>query len=173
MTEPRNPLSQALDVVVYAPLGLAITVLEDFGELAEKGRARVQQRTTAARFIGQFAVAEGRRRLGLDGSVATRPGPSTAAATNGAPASDDGPADAADPAAAVASPNGAGSPPGGGTAARSDHLAIPGYDSLSASQVVQRLPSLSSAELAAVADYETATRGRRTILSRIAQLQQG
>jgi hypothetical protein len=55
--------------------------------------------------------------------------------------------------------------------ASSDHLAIPGYDSLSASQVVQRLDGLSNDELEAVRAYESATRGRRTILSKIAQLQ--
>ena len=53
----------------------------------------------------------------------------------------------------------------------SGDLAIPGYDSLSASQVVQRLASLSAAELQAVGAYEASTRGRRTILARVAQLQ--
>lgn len=51
-----------------------------------------------------------------------------------------------------------------------EHLAIPGYDSLSALQVVQRLPGLSPEELAAVEAYELAHRARRTILSRISQL---
>jgi hypothetical protein len=50
-------------------------------------------------------------------------------------------------------------------------LAIPGYDSLAASQVVRRLDGLTGAELASVRAYEEATRGRRTILGRIAQLQ--
>jgi hypothetical protein len=50
-------------------------------------------------------------------------------------------------------------------------LAIPGYDSLSASQVVQRLAGLSRQELDAVGVYEQANRGRRTILNRIQQLQ--
>ena len=50
-------------------------------------------------------------------------------------------------------------------------LAIPGYDSLSASQVVQRLASLGPDELDAVGRYEAAGRGRRTILARVAQLQ--
>ncbi len=50
-------------------------------------------------------------------------------------------------------------------------LAIPGYDSLSASQVVQRLDGLSSDELAAVGEYESAHRARRTVLTRVSQLQ--
>ena len=49
-------------------------------------------------------------------------------------------------------------------------LAIPGFDTLSASQVVQRLDGLSRSELVAVRAYETCTRGRRTILSRVDQL---
>ena len=49
-------------------------------------------------------------------------------------------------------------------------LAIPGFDTLSASQVVQRLDGLSRTELVAVRAYETSTRGRRTILSRVDQL---
>jgi hypothetical protein len=51
-------------------------------------------------------------------------------------------------------------------------LAIPGYDSLAASQVVPRLAGLSAEELAAVGAYETAHRARRTILTRIRQLQE-
>jgi hypothetical protein len=50
-------------------------------------------------------------------------------------------------------------------------LAIPGYDSLSASQVVQRLDGLSGDELAAVGEYESAHRARRTVLTRVSQLQ--
>ncbi len=49
-------------------------------------------------------------------------------------------------------------------------VAIPGYDTLSASQVVSLLPGLSDVERAAVRQYEAATRRRRTILSRLDQL---
>jgi hypothetical protein len=49
-------------------------------------------------------------------------------------------------------------------------LAIPDYDSLAASQVVPRLAALSTDELDAVRSYESAHRGRRTILGRVDQL---
>jgi hypothetical protein len=52
-----------------------------------------------------------------------------------------------------------------------EELAIPGYDSLSASQVVQRLAGLSPEELAAVDAYESTHRARRTVLTRVKQLQ--
>ena len=51
-----------------------------------------------------------------------------------------------------------------------ESLAIPGYDTLAASQVVQRLSSLRPDELEAIRRYELSTRGRRTILHRVAQL---
>lgn len=50
-------------------------------------------------------------------------------------------------------------------------LAIPDYDSLSASQVLPRLSSLTVPELEAVRAYEDRHRGRRTVLNRIHQLQ--
>jgi len=61
-------------------------------------------------------------------------------------------------------------PPEAGDAA---DLAIPDYDNLSASQVVPRLDGLTPAELEAVGRYERAQRHRKTILNRIAQLQDG
>ena len=49
-------------------------------------------------------------------------------------------------------------------------LAIEEYESLAASQVVARLPSLTPTELEAVRRFETDHRGRRTVLGRIDQL---
>jgi hypothetical protein len=49
-------------------------------------------------------------------------------------------------------------------------LAIPDYDELSASQVVDRLDGLAPSALDAIRSYETAHRGRATILGKIEQL---
>lgn len=74
-------------------------------------------------------------------------------------------------------PSGPSGPPapGGGPAPEpgspSEGLAIPGYDALSASQVVARLPGLTGAELEAVRAHEASNRGRRTILNRVSQLE--
>ena len=51
-------------------------------------------------------------------------------------------------------------------------LAIPDYDSLAASQVVPRLAGLTPTSSRRCAAYEAAHRARRTILGRVAQLQQ-
>ena len=55
-------------------------------------------------------------------------------------------------------------------APRTEELPIPGYDALSASQVVERLMGLAPAELETVHAYEAAHRQRRTILGKIEQL---
>ena len=59
---------------------------------------------------------------------------------------------------------------GDGHVPAASSLAIPGFDSLSASQVVQRLDGLNRQELVSVRAYESSTRGRRTILNRVDQL---
>lgn len=186
VNEDRNPLESALDVFVYGPLGLFITVTEEMPRLVEKGRERLTSQLTTARMLGQMAApqlqAEAeklvrgvRDRLspppGAPGPA--RPGP---AASGAVPVARPAPAPErpAPPAAAVTSPGGpSASPAGNGSVAHSGnstHLAIPGYDTLSAMQVVQRLAGLSPAELEAVRAYEAAHRGRKTILHRAEQL---
>jgi hypothetical protein len=60
--------------------------------------------------------------------------------------------------------------PAADTRLRADELPIEEYQSLAASQVVARLPALTSDELGEVRRYEAAHRGRRTVLGRIDQL---
>jgi hypothetical protein len=172
VTEPKSPLEQALDLVLYVPVGLAMTAREELPRLAEKGRERVTKQVTMARMIGQFAVTQGQREASKVVKQATDtlvalgviPGDSKPGAVR-APAS--GSATEWSPATG----NGSGRESSVSASPSSDGLAIPGYDSLSASQVVQRLAGLAPEELEAVRRYESATRGRRTILSKIAQLQ--
>jgi hypothetical protein len=175
VADEKTPLEQALDLFVYAPLGLALTVQEELPKLVEKGRTRVSGQVMMAKMIGQFAVQQGQReaektakkaveRLGEMGVIRVEMAAEekVPAATAASPT----PAPAPSPKAAPAprSTNGGGVPP-------VTELAIPGYDALSASQVVQRLAGLSTGELEAVARYESATRHRKTILSRVSQLQ--
>jgi hypothetical protein len=127
-----------------------------------------------ARFIGQFAVKQGRveveKRLKAYTDRPAPPPPSPAPE----------PVAVTLPVTVVAEP--AGDPSSSFAAAEprpepaadhleADDLAIPGYDALSASQVVQRLAGLSPAELEQVRRYEAAARGRKTVLTKISQLQ--
>jgi ferritin-like metal-binding protein YciE len=57
----------------------------------------------------------------------------------------------------------------GAVAAEGD-LAISGYDSLTAAEVIERLPELSQIELAKVDSYERRNQDRSTILARISSL---
>lgn len=189
MSERPSLLKALVDLAVYAPVGLALSAAEELPELIAKGRSRIEPQLGAARLVGQFVVAEGRRRVtrfaGV-GSVDT-PAPSD----GGASSEPGGRAGASAPSARAGSGGRTGRPerayrpaqpasPSAGSPARTGasvevpdvaSLGIPGYDSLSASQVVQRLAGLSPGELAAVGRYEAANRGRRTILARVSQLQ--
>ncbi|MDQ1517880.1 MAG: hypothetical protein QOE80_3710 [Actinomycetota bacterium] len=194
MSEPKSPVEQALDLFVYAPVGIALTAAEELPKLIEKGRQRVTGQIGMARMMGQFAVAQGQKEAEKVVRQATeriadmtkppappsRPPSSTTAAAS-PPAAPATPA-AATPGPAVKPAEDApavtevvattGPSTNGSSAPRPPaDLAIPGYDALSASQVVQRLAGLSPEELEQVRTYETASRGRKTILSRIAQLQ--
>jgi hypothetical protein len=162
MSKRDDPGEQLLDLLVYAPLGLLLEARDLVPRLADKGRQRMGGQVTVARMIGEMAVRQGQRRAETvlrrlrdqqadAGGGAAKAG--TAQPTNGhRPAPEPPP-----PAAAAAAPDAA-------------DLAIPGYDTLSASQVVPRLEGLTSDELDAVRAYELATRARKTVLTRIDQL---
>jgi hypothetical protein len=174
--DDRTPADQLADLLVYIPIGLFFEAPTLLPKLAEQGRVH----TRNARLFGQFAVRQGeaevRRRLagleeqttGLLRALGVLPGDDTdrgdGAGGVDAPAperaavrSDRSPAARIEPAE-----------PGPDVA----DLAIPDYDSLSASHVVTRLPGLTLDELEAVRAYEVGHRGRKTILNKIVQLQQ-
>jgi hypothetical protein len=175
--EPTTVSQRLLDVFVFAPAGLVVTAVEEFPRLVERGRERVTGRVTSARTVGSFAVTAGRSQLlkraeDLRRSRASAEGPASEAPKGADNASSsDGPVvRAASTPSRSASPestaNGEATTPDG----TSVPLAIPGFDTLSASQVVQRLDGLTADELAAVRAHESGRRGRRTILNRVEQL---
>jgi hypothetical protein len=163
--DERGLADEIADYLLYAPVGLVLSIGEELPKLVEKGRARVEQRVTVARAVGQFAVTIGRRKA----EDMWRQRNSPAAAPESAKHGPANPAPAPVPAAAAEGKSATGAKAGADAPAAST-LAIPGYDSLAASQVVQRLEGLSADELDEVRRYEEATRGRRTILGRISQL---
>ncbi len=224
MTDNKSPGDRLLELMVFGPTGLAVTLVEEFPKFVEKGRHRVEGQVHTARLVGQFAFQMGRRQLEqslghfggnaddngpdhrtpharvpedhtshagepeegvsddrardedvpnvVEASGVTMPDSRPAVNTSGASPtpSDEGegevPLTPWRPSVWLGSggPNGTGSP---------SSLAIPGYDSLSASQVVQRLEGLSSPELEEVRAHEAAHRQRRTILHRVEQLLTG
>jgi len=180
----RSPLDRAVELLVYAPLGLAVAARDELPQLIARGRKEAEGQVGMARVVGRFAVDRGQKEavkllrqagrrlagLGLVPDPARGGGPSSS--PPGA-----SPAEPAAPAATGPAPEAAGDRAAARAqgASRPDaaSLAIPGYDSLSAPHVVQRLDGLSGDELEAVRAYEAAHRARKTILGRIAQLQSG
>jgi len=178
--EAKTPLEQAVehafDLFVYAPIGILFEGGSLLPELVAKGRSQVAM----ARMMGKFAVDQAAksasdatakaqdRAAGVIGflgdSIApleTEPEPSAAA-----PASTKAPRPKTNAAKVVDAARSAAA-----SAISAASLAIPDYDGLSASQVVNRLAGLSPVELESVQLYEAAHRGRKTILSKVAQLQ--
>jgi hypothetical protein len=192
---PEQPLSERfLDLFVFLPTGLVVTVAEELPRLAERGRERLGVQVNSARAVGHFAVKAGTSELkkrseglkrsgnlpagGRTGTTPTTDRPSTTrpkTPTGGAPPrlrTIPYPPDRPASGISVDTPPPPAAPAGKVDAHVPDvaSLAIPGFDTLSASQVVQRLDGLNRTELVAARAYESSTRGRRTILSRIDQL---
>jgi hypothetical protein len=164
--DEKSAIERLVEAALFAPLGIAAMVREELPKLIERGH----QEATMAKALGQFAVNMGRTELEKRlKQVADRPAPTCPAPAQAtpapAPAAATAPEPPTPPPAPVVETN--GSPV---TVHDAQSLAIPGYDSLSASQVVERLAGLNQEELAAIGSYEAAGRGRRTILNRVAQL---
>jgi hypothetical protein len=158
-TDEPSPAPGPLDVLVFAPVGVVLTVVEDLPGLIAKGRQRVEREISNARVVGQVVVRAGQRDvvklvgrfLGHDD-----PGPSDAEADH----------DDHAPAPPSATPKPVADPVDRAVVEQ----AFAGYDTQSASQVVRRLESLTAPQLRAVHRYEASHRNRRTILNRTQQL---
>jgi len=185
VTSQTDRVRRAVELCVFAPIGVAVW-LRDLAPtfvnmFVARGRAeiekreeQVQQRFRTARGAGETALAFGvpviKERLGSNHSEQSPPPAASSASPRREPVAETRPRPAA-PVSVTTSHGGpakAGASPGTNGAAAA--LAIPGYDALSASQVVERLVGLDGTELAAVRDYEAAHRNRRTILGKIDQL---
>ena len=59
---------------MFAPVGVAVTVVEDLPELIAKGRRRVELELGNARVVGRFVVHKGQREVSgrLDDFLAQR-----------------------------------------------------------------------------------------------------
>ena len=183
----------ALNLLVYGPLGLLLAAKDelpkilsgnsdsgDLGKLVQRGHRTAEQQINSARIIGRLALNQAQVGQQLEGSVRwlahllPNPfaGPGAAPAGSQAQSRAPRPSQTPEPQTPepVAPPPGA--PEGGSAPAGEVKLptGIEGYAELSAMQVVQRLPGLSTSELAEVVAYEEATRQRRTVLTKARQL---
>jgi hypothetical protein len=175
-----TPKDRLLDLFVFAPVGLALTLAEELPSLVEKGRHRVEGRTDTARVVGQFAAQVAAREASRVVRHVREPEPRRPeAVSRPAPAPH-----RADETPGHREPErelhrisdtarldlGAVSPQASNGEAAAGDLAIPAYDTLSASQVVKLLAGLSKEELLEVQAHERSKRHRATILNRVEQL---
>jgi hypothetical protein len=183
---PTSPIEDVLNLAVFAPLGVALAVKDALPGWISRGREQYETAKAVGELVtnyGQKKVARTLVGLGLlPGPPPPAPGPGSPPPAGAAPPAGATPATSPERAAPAPRATATTTPSANGhvaamteasRAADPDDLAIPGYDSLSASQVVSRLPGLAPGELEAVRVYELASRGRRTILTKISQLQTG
>ena len=173
----KDPVERAVELFLFAPIGAALFVRDAAPSVVKtvvaRGRAEVDKRqdeinrrVTTARSMGQVAIAFGvpMLRKKVESRLSDVRGHGEELVTRSEPQVTRAPGSPQRPTivrAPVEVPE---------NSPDSDELPIPGYDALSASQVVERLAGLGREELDAVHAYEAAHRQRRTILGKIEQL---
>lgn len=166
---------------MYAPVGFLLNAETVLPDLVTKGR----QQVNTARVFGQLAVRKGskeavkifarvqKKATGFAAQATgggTRPAPTPRRPSQSWTGNGRGPIDTTGAVTSVTAPPAPVQPAADVPLVTT--LAIPDYDSLAASQVVPRLEGLAGDELDAVRIYESANRGRKTILNRVDQLQE-
>ena len=227
MADEKAPQDRALELFVYAPVGVALYVRDMLpmmmGVFVSRGkrevqshlpgqvptppmptppsppspadvRRRIEEGLGLARIFTEQGITVAREVAGSGLGFARDVAGNAVSGVSGMPGMPGSAAPAAPPDASWSAPSpSAPAPPGrpqptttapapapSDTAEAADgpapdvpdvaSLAIPDYDELSASQVVERLEGLDAASLDAIRRYESAHRGRNTILGKIAQL---
>jgi hypothetical protein len=143
----RQPVDRVIDLVVGLPVAAAIAARRSIPLIRQASRQGVR---TGVRKLSRRA----QETLGSDADTSDVPVSGVGADVTAVP-----PAVVSEPTPAV-EPEVAEAPP----------LPIDDYDHLAARQVVDRLTTLTDAELSQVELYERAHRHRQTVLGRIAQL---
>jgi len=189
VTDDNDTAERAKELLVYGPIGLALFVRDSAPQFMRmfvaRGRTELQQRSRSVgnqidqvRSLGETVAADGGPevlRVLSTGIAALREKAEEALSALGVTTSDAPAAPAKDAAdAADAAVDGSEPFAGAHVGARvGADRAIPGYDDLSASQVVDHLDGLSRADLEAIREYEASHRARNTILGKIEQLTRG
>lgn len=146
MSDDERLTDQVLDILVYAPIGLALEARELIPKLADRGRGQVALTRLAGKVAGQRGQGEARKLLDQAVEVV---GTVLSGEAGDPPIHDEEILDLTS----------------------DDGLPIVDYDEMSAPELLPFLSPLSSDELAAVLRYEQAHRSRATVINRIRQLQ--
>ncbi len=145
MSTPERLGDRVLDLVVYAPLGLALEAKELIPKLADRGR-------------GQVALAR------LAGKVASQQSPA------GITRLLDELRDAVISAVGLSEPTPRADQPGEAIEDPEIELPIEGYQSIAAAELLELLEPLSDDDLSDLLAFEQDHRARATVINRIRQL---
>jgi len=154
----KEPLSndQLVDLLVYAPVGLALEALDNLPKYVERGRSQV----TLGRFVAKAAAKRGSSMAESVGERLLNDVGQVVVDIFGIDLTPDDEAVEADVVVHQSEP-----------AEPADaELAIAEYDSQAAAQIVKMLAQLTPEERDQIEVYESAGRGRVTILRKIEQL---
>lgn len=191
---PQERRDEAMKLLVYAPIGAAM-YLKDMAPtflnmFTVRGKAQVDQTRNMANNMFTMAKSLGQARVNQTQQDVRKRSEAVRGAAEGSLKVVQGIGRSAGSAAQTAgdrirqaSPVGTTSGNGAASEARATKattatapqpdLAIPDYDSLSATQVAQRLGGLGTADLRKVRSYEVSNRGRKTIVGKIDALLDG
>ncbi len=145
---PDDLAEQLLDLMIYAPIGLALEARELLPKLAERGRGQIALTRLAGKVASDRGQSEARK---VFDQVVEFVGTVLAGE-----ASDDGPQTDDDMVDLTGDDS---------------SLPISDYDTLSAPQLLPHLEPLDQSDLADVLAYEKTHRSRATVINRIKQLQ--
>jgi hypothetical protein len=155
----RTPRDQLVDLLVYAPIGLALEARELLPRLVERGKGQV----VLAQLLGRVAAERGRAEMS---EKITRIVPGTeATASPPSPPGDVRPLRSTE----EIGPDEVATDP-----ERSSGIdaVVPGYDALPAAEIVRELGDLDPSQLEVVRLHEQANRRRVTVLNKIDRLRQ-
>lgn len=144
---------QLLDLFVYAPIGIALEAVDNMPKFVERGKSQM----TIGRFLARSAAKKGGSTLEGMAERFVNDASQVVVDLFGIDLTPD------DEDAPVVKPTKA-------VEAGDTDLPIADYDGQAAAQIVKLLAQLTADELDQIEAYETAGRGRVTILRKIAQL---
>jgi len=149
-----SPEQQLLELLVYAPVGLALEAVDNFPKYVERGKSQV----TIGRFLARTAAKKGTSTVESVAEKFVNDASQIVVDLFGIDLSVD---DDDEP---VVTPVDEAEPPSDA------ELPIAEYDSQAAAQIIKLLGQLTSDERDQIEAYEEAGRNRVTILRKIAQL---
>lgn len=153
-SKKSNPGDNIVDLLVYAPVGIALEAVDNLPKFIERGRSQV----TLGRFVARTAARKGSSTIESIGERLLNDAGQVVVDLFGIDLTPDRIEDA--PVVEDVEP----------APANDEDLPIAEYDSQAAAQIVKLLPQLTADERDVIAAYEADGRNRVTILRKIEQL---